>query len=63
MDKLNEYNVTAQVVDKSQVDKQTILFNDSIFCATTEEAAQIFNKTHQDIYNILKIYSITKVTP
>lgn len=61
MEQLTEYNITAQVVDKRDNDKQTILFNDSVHTNSVEEAAVLFNKSHQDIYNILQIYSIQKV--
>lgn len=63
MGKINEYNITAQVLNKENNDKQTLLFNDCVLSATPEEAVKIFNKEYKDIYNILHIYSISKVNP
>jgi hypothetical protein len=61
MEMMNEYNITAQVINKDSFDKQTILFNDCVESKNIKEAAEIFNKQYKDIYNILKIYSITQV--
>ncbi len=61
MEELNEYNITAQVVYKSDPNKQTILFNDSVYTSSIEQAADLFNKSYQDVYNILKIYSVSQV--
>jgi hypothetical protein len=61
MEMINEYNITAQVISKNNIDKQTILFNDCVESKNIQEAAEIFDKQYKDIYNILKIYSITKV--
>ena len=61
MDSINEYNITAQVIDKQDTHKQTLLFNDSVYTRSIEEAAELFNKSYKDTYNILKIYSISQV--
>ncbi len=61
MDSINEYNITAQVVSKTDTSKQSLLFNDSVYTSSVEEAAILFNKSYEHIYDIMKIYSISQV--
>jgi len=59
--KMKQYNVTAQVYNKYDYYKQTLLMNHVISALSKEEAIDNFNKIFILDYKILKIYSVEEI--
>lgn len=55
---MKQFNITAQVYDKSDIHKQTILINQEVSASSIAEAYDVFNENHDINYEIVKIYSV-----
>jgi hypothetical protein len=58
---MNQYNITAQIYESGDIDKQTLLINQVINGRSPEEASDNFKRQNAIEFNILKIYSIEQV--
>jgi hypothetical protein len=58
---MHQYNITAQVYNKYDSYKQTLLINDVISASSKEEATNYFKQSLILDYKLLKIYSIEKI--
>lgn len=58
---MQQFNVTAQIYEKNDKYKQTILMNDIIDASSKEQAISIFKANYEPINTILKIYSVEKI--
>lgn len=54
---MNKYNVTAQVYNKFDNDKQTVLMNDIVSASSNQEAMETFKQIYSIDHEIVKIYS------
>jgi hypothetical protein len=55
---MKQYNVTAQVYNKYDIYKQTLLMNHVVSASSKDDAIDSFNKCFILDYKILKIYSV-----
>lgn len=55
---MNKYNVTAQVYNKFDNDKQTLLMNDIISASSNQDAIKTFQEIYSVDHEIVKIYSV-----
>jgi hypothetical protein len=55
---MKQFNVTAQIYNKLDKTKQTILMNEIIDASSKEKAIATFHDLVDDEYHIVKIYSI-----
>ena len=60
--KMKRYNITAQVYNKFDSYKQTILFNHVVSALTENEAIDLFYNFFLLDYKILKIYSVEEIS-
>jgi hypothetical protein len=58
---MQQYNITAQVYNKYDSYKQTLLINDVISASSKEEATNYFKQSLVLDYKLLKIYSIEEI--
>lgn len=58
---MKKFNITAQVYNKFDKYKQTILFNDIVHSHSPEEAVNLFTNSFIPDHKILKIYSVEEV--
>ena len=58
---MKQYNITAQVYNKFDSYKQTILFNHVVSALTENEAIDLFYNFFLLDYKILKIYSVEEI--
>lgn len=58
---MNKYNVTAQVYNKFDNDKQTLLMNEVISASSNQEAIESFQQIYSIDHEIVKIYSAENV--
>lgn len=58
---METFNVTAQIYEKQDKYKQTILMNDIIYATSKEQAVDIFKLNYEPVNTILKIYSVEKI--
>jgi hypothetical protein len=58
---MNRYNVTAQVYNKLDNDKQTLLMNEVISASSNQEAVESFKQIYSIDHEIVKIYSAENV--
>ena len=59
---MKQYNITAQVYNKFDSYKQTILFNHVVSALTENEAIDLFYNFFLLDYKILKIYSVEEIS-
>jgi hypothetical protein len=59
---MKQFNVTAQVYNKYDSYKQTLLMNHVITASSEDEATTLFNNTFLVDYKILKIYSVEEIS-
>jgi hypothetical protein len=57
-----EFLVTAQVFDKFDKTKQTLLIHDSFKTLSSEDAKELFKKKYSIDHSIIKIYSAISVS-
>jgi hypothetical protein len=57
-----EFLVTAQVYEKTDPYKQTILLHDVFFTSSSDKAEDMFNSRFEDTHNIIKIYSSINIS-
>jgi ribosomal protein L20A (L18A) len=58
---MKQYNVTAQVYNKYDQYKQTLLMNRVIDALSEDDAIDLFHKIFLLDYKILKIYSVEEI--
>ena len=58
---MQQYNVTAQIYEKTDTYKQTILMNELISSTSKENAVLAFYKNLGSDYNIVRIYSVEEI--
>jgi hypothetical protein len=58
---MKNFNVTAQIYDKFDQFKQTILVNDVIKAVSQDEAKNTFREIHGINNEIVKIYSVIEI--
>jgi hypothetical protein len=58
---MNRYNVTAQVYNKLDNDKQTLLMNEVISASSNQEAIESFKQIYSIDHEVVKIYSAENV--
>jgi len=59
---MNNYNITAQVYNKFDRHKQTILLNEVVSASCLEDADNSFREIYDIDHEIIKIYSIEKIS-
>lgn len=59
---MQEYLVTAQGYHRQDIYKQTILLHDSYITINADEAMNMFQKQFDAEYNILKVFSVEKIS-
>lgn len=59
---MKQYNVTAQVYNKYDIYKQTILFNHVVSASSKDEAINLFHNLFLLDYKILQIYSVEEIS-
>jgi len=58
---MKTFNITAQIYDKFDEFKQTILVNDIIKAVSQDEADKTFREIHGINNEIVKIYSVVEI--
>jgi hypothetical protein len=58
---MNQYNITAQVYESGDIDKQTLLINQVINGRSPEEASDNFKGQNATEFKVIKIYSVEKI--
>lgn len=59
---MKEFNITAQIYDKNDKDKQTILINKAFFALSKEKAITMFYDSLDENDEIMKIYSVEEIS-
>lgn len=54
---MKQFNVTAQVYNKFDTYKQTMLMNEVVSASSEEEAINTFQKIFESDYKVVKVYS------
>ena len=54
---MKQFNVTAQVYNKFDAYKQTILMNEVVSATSVEDAIKAFQKIFETDYKVIKVYS------
>lgn len=54
---MKQFNVTAQVYNKFDTYKQTILMNEVVSASSVEDAIKAFQKIFEADYKVIKVYS------
>lgn len=54
---MKQFNVTAQVYNKFDTYKQTMLMNEVVSASSEEEAIKTFQKIFEPDYKVVKVYS------
>ena len=56
-----QYNVTAQVYNKFDNSKQTLLMNEVISASSNQEAIKTFKEMYSIDHEIVKVYSVESI--
>lgn len=59
---MKKFNITAQVYNKFDKDKQTILMNEIVSAKSIAEAYDTFHEIYEIDHEIVKIYSIEEIS-
>jgi hypothetical protein len=59
---MNKYNITAQVYNKFDSHKQTMLLNEIISANSQEDAKKTFREIYDTDHEIIKIYSAEEIS-
>ena len=59
---MNRYNITAQVYNRFDIHKQTILLNEVISANSQEDAKKTFREIYDTDHKIIKIYSAEEIS-
>ena len=59
---MKTFNITAQVYKRNDLDKQTLLINDTVDSSSKESAIVHFYDAIDDEYNLVKIYSVEEIS-
>lgn len=59
---MKKFNVTAQVYNKFDKDKQTILMNEIVSASSKAEAYDTFYEIYEIDHEIVKVYSVEEIS-
>jgi hypothetical protein len=59
---MNKYNITAQIYNKFDNDKQTIFMNEIVSAPSKAEAYDAFHEIYDIDHEIVKVYSVEQIS-